>query len=182
MGVNRQLQGSGGHRPLVELDISEAELKQIVKDLERLFPTDDVSVRRTVRGAMRSALKPTLKKLQEIVPSRKHWKATLRGENKGKPGQLNRSLALINGKNINKRMPAVYVGPRVKGAYSKADTSGFYMYFLEYGYFNKILQKSFAPRRYFDKAKAATEHQVYGYIIPKLKASIARRFKKKGLR
>jgi len=40
MGVTRQLQGSGGHRPLVELDISEAELKQIVKDLERLFPSD----------------------------------------------------------------------------------------------------------------------------------------------
>ena len=49
------------------------------------------------------------------------------------------------------------------------------MYFLEYG------TAKIQGMRLFDKAKSATEQQVYNSIIPSLRSIIDRRFKKKGL-
>ena len=158
--MSEKILGYGGHRPALAVD--EKELKEVINGLERLFPNDDVALKKQIRSAMRSALRPTLKHLKASVP----WES----------GQLRYSLGIINGKNIKNRWPTLYVGPRVKGKFRSRTMSGFYMYFLEYGTI-KI-----APKRYLDKSAAATKAQVYGSIIPKLKAAIGRRFKKKGLK
>jgi hypothetical protein len=109
---------------------------------------------------MRKAMKPMLAKLKELVPV--------------KTKQLRKSLAIINGKSRGNSFPAVYAGPRVKGAYKSKDKSGFYMYFLEYG------TAKIQGMRLFDKAKSSTEQQVYFSIIPSLRSIIEKRRKKKG--
>lgn len=156
----KQLMGSGGHRPLVGMNIDEKELKQIINDLDKLLPHNR-GTKTIVKQAMRKAMKPMLAKLKDLVPV--------------KTKQLKKSLAIISGKARANIFPAVYVGPRVKNAYKSKDKSGFYMYFLEYG------TAKIQGMRLFDKAKSATEQQVYNSIIPSLRSIIDRRFKKKGL-
>ena len=155
----RQLMGSGGHRPIIEID--KKELSNLINDLERLLPPKR-GTKTIVRQAMRKAMQPMLSKLKELVPK--------------DTGQLRKSLALINGKGRRDSFPSVYVGPRVKGAYADMQKSGFYMYFLEYG------TATITPNRYFKRAKDSTENKVYGSIIPSLRSIIEKRFKKKGLK
>ena len=140
--------------------IDQAELKSLIRDLEKLNMSDSKN-KTLLRQGMRKAAKPILQELKNIVPV----------ESK----QLRKSLAIIHGKSKRNAMPAVYVGPRVKNAYKSKDKSGFYMYFLEYG------TAKIQGMRLFDKAKSATEQQVYNSIIPSLRSIIDRRFKKKGL-
>ena len=156
----KQLMGGGGHRPLIGFAIDENELREIRRELEDILPPKR-GVKTILKQAMHKAMKPMLEKLKNLVPV----------ETK----QLRKSLAIIHGKSKRNAMPAVYVGPRVKNAYKSKDKSGFYMYFLEYG------TAKIPGRRLFDKAKSATEQQVYYSIIPSLRSIIEKRRKKKGL-
>ena len=158
--TGKQIMGTGGHRPLVGMAVDQKELNQIINDLEKLLPPKR-GTKTIVRQAMRKAMKPMLAKLKELVPV--------------KTKQLRKSLAIINGKSRGNSFPAVYAGPRVKGAYKSKDKSGYYMFFLEYG------TTKIQGMRLFDKAKSSTEQQVYNSIIPSLRSIIDRRFKKKGL-
>ena len=52
----KQLMGSGGHRPLVGMNIDEKELKQIINDLDKLLPHNR-GTKTIVKQAMRKAMK-----------------------------------------------------------------------------------------------------------------------------
>ena len=147
----------------VEIKVDKTELNQIANDIEKLLPPRR-GTKTIVRQAMRKAMKPLLAQLKSFY-----------GDHKDS-GDLVKSFGLINGKGRRDSFPAVYVGPRVKGAYADMQKSGFYMYFLEYG------TATIAPNRYFKRAKDSTENKVFGSIIPSLRSIIEKRFKKKGLK
>ena len=120
IGTTKILRGNqGGHSGFVTATIDERELKSLIKDLESLNMSESKN-KTILRQGMRKASKPILQELKDLVPK--------------KSGQLRKSLAVINGKNRRGRPPAVYIGPRVKGAYADMKKTGFYFYFLEYGF------------------------------------------------
>ena len=107
---------------IVSAQIDEKELNSLIKDLESLNMSDSKN-KTLLRQGMRKAAKPLLQELKSIVPV----------DSK----QLEKSLAIINGKNVKGKPPTVYVGPRVKKSFSSKEKSGFYFYFLEYGFRGK---------------------------------------------
>ena len=141
------------------ITIDKKELKQIQKDLDKLFPDSDTKLRNTLRSALRKAATPLRKEVRNLTPK--------------DDGQLKRSIGIINGKTKGGRKPAVYVGPRVKGKWSTKDKTGFYFYFLEYG------KVGYSPKRILDKAKQAKGNEVMNDVIAKLKVIIAKRWAKK---
>jgi len=137
--------------------IDTKELKEIVKNLERLNMSDSKN-KTVLRQSMRKAAKPILTELKALVPK--------------KTGQLRKSLAIINGKNRRGVSPSVYIGPRVKGAYANMNKTGFYFYFLEYG-FNGV-----AGLRLLDQAARSKGQQALNDVTNQLKGLIEKRFKK----
>ena len=103
----------------VGLTIDKKELAEIARNLESLNMSDSKN-KTLLRQAMRKAAKPILSELKGLVPK--------------DSGQLRKSLAIINGKNRRGVAPSVYIGPRVKGAFANENKTGFYFYFLEYGF------------------------------------------------
>ena len=70
--------------------------------------------------------------------------------------------------------PAVYVGPRVKGAFSNKNKSGFYFYFLEYGFRGK------PGARMLDKVyRSSTAKQAVNNIVDNLKNIITKLYNKR---
>ena len=104
---------------IVSAQIDEKELNSLIKDLEKLNMSDSKN-KTLLRQGMRKAAKPILQELKSIVPI--------------KSKQLKKSLAIINGKNVKGKPPTIYVGPRVKKSFAAMDKTGFYFYFLEYGF------------------------------------------------
>ena len=105
-----------------------------------------------LRQAMRKAAKPILTELKGLVPK--------------DSGQLRKSLSIINGKNRRGVAPSVYVGPRVKGAFADKSKSGFYFYFLEYGF------SGVAGLRMLDEAARSKGNQALNDVTNQLKALI----------
>ena len=151
---------------MIEFKVDKNELKQIQRDLDKLFPDSDTKLRATLRSALRKSAAPLRTELRNQIEQ------GLDSDSKT-TGQLKKSIGIINGKTKGGRKPAVYVGPRLKGAWSSKDKSGYYMYFLEYG---KI---GVSPRRMFDKTLAAKGNEVASQLITKLKTIIEKRFAKK---
>tara|TARA_R100001463_G_scaffold125122_6_gene182415 strand:- start:176 stop:727 length:552 start_codon:yes stop_codon:yes gene_type:complete len=173
------LQGSGGHHGVVQID--EKELSQIIKDLDKLFPSSDTKLRNSLRGSMRKTMKPVQNYLRGLIDPRKNKKAKkIRNKKGGRPGQLKRSIQIINGKTSRGRFPSVYVGPKVKGgSFKNMDKSGFYFYFWEYGHFNPITGKYEPPKRWLDKTAQAKGAEVTSRLVADIKSMIGKRFAKK---
>ena len=141
----------------VGLTIDKKELAEIARNLESLNMSDSKN-KTILRQAMRKAAKPILTELKGLVPK--------------DSGQLRKSLAVINGKNRRGVAPSVYVGPRVKGAYASMDKTGFYFYFLEYGF------RGVAGLRMLDKSARSKGKQALNDVTNQLKKLIEKRFNK----
>jgi HK97 gp10 family phage protein len=141
----------------VGLTIDKKELAEIARNLESLNMSDSKN-KTLLRQAMRKAAKPILTELKGLVPK--------------DSGQLRKSLAVINGKNRRGVAPSVYVGPRVKGAFADKNKTGFYFYFLEYGF------RGVAGLRMLDKSARSKGSQALNDVTNQLKKLIEKRFKK----
>jgi len=141
----------------VGLTIDKKELAEIARNLESLNMSDSKN-KTILRQAMRKAAKPILTELKGLVPK--------------DSGQLRKSLAVINGKNRRGVAPSVYVGPRVKGAFADKNKTGFYFYFLEYGF------RGVAGLRMLDKSARSKGSQALNDVTNQLKKLIEKRFKK----
>ena len=141
----------------VGLTIDKKELAEIARNLESLNMSDSKN-KTLLRQAMRKAAKPILTELKGLVPK--------------DSGQLRKSLAVINGKNRRGVSPSVYVGPRGKGAFSNENKTGFYFYFLEYGF------RGVAGLRMLDKSARSKGKQALNDVTNQLKKLIEKRFKK----
>ena len=137
--------------------INKKELNDIVKNLESLNMSDSKN-KTLLRQAMRKAAKPILSELKSLVPK--------------DSGQLRKSLSIINGKNKKGVPPSVFVGPRVKGAFANENKTGFYFYFLEYGF------RGVAGLRMLDQAARSKGSQALNDVTNQLKGLIEKRFKK----
>ena len=157
IGTSKILRGNqGGHAGFVTATIDERELKSLIKDLEKLNMSDSKN-KTLLRQGMRKAAKPILQELKSIVPV----------ESK----QLKKSLAVINGKNVKGKPPTVYVGPRVKKSFASKEKSGFYFYFLEYGF------RGIPGLRMLDKAAASKGNTAINGVIGEIKKLIDKRMK-----
>jgi len=139
------------------LTIDKKELAEIAKNLESLNMSDSKN-KTILRQAMRKAAKPILSELKGLVPK--------------DSGQLKKSLAVINGKNRRGVAPSVFIGPRVKGAFANENKTGFYFYFLEYGF------RGVAGLRMLDQAARSKGSQALNDVTNQLKGLIEKRFKK----
>ena len=157
IGTSKILRGNqGGHAGFVTATIDEKELKSLIKDLESLNMSDSKN-KTLLRQGMRKASKPILQELKSIVPV----------ESK----QLKKSLAIINGKNVKGKPPTVYVGPRVKKSFASKEKSGFYFYFLEYGF------RGIPGLRMLDKTAASKGNTAINSVIAEIKKLIDKRMK-----
>jgi len=157
IGTSKILRGNqGGHAGFVTATIDEKELKSLIKDLEKLNMSDSKN-KTLLRQGMRKASKPILQELKSIVPV----------ESK----QLKKSLAVINGKNVKGKPPTVYVGPRVKKSFASKEKSGFYFYFLEYGF------RGIPGLRMLDKTAASKGNTAINSVIGEIKKLIDKRMK-----
>ena len=141
----------------VGLTINKKELAEIARNLESLNMSDSKN-KTLLRQAMRKAAKPILSELKSLVPK--------------DSGQLRKSLSIINGKNRKGVAPSVFVGPRVKGAFANENKTGFYFYFLEYGF------RGVAGLRMLDQAARSKGSQALNDVTNQLKGLIEKRFKK----
>ena len=141
----------------VGLTIDKKELAEIARNLESLNMSDSKN-KTLLRQAMRKAAKPILSELKGLVPK--------------DSGQLRKSLSIINGKNRKGVAPSVFIGPRVKGAFANENKTGFYFYFLEYGF------RGVAGLRMLDQAARSKGSQALNDVTNQLKGLIEKRFKK----
>lgn len=157
LGTTKILRGNqGGHAGFVTATIDERELKSLIKDLEKLNMSDSKN-KTLLRQGMRKAAKPLLQELKNIVPVQSK--------------QLKKSLAIINGKNRRGAPPTIYVGPRVKKSFADKDKSGFYFYFLEYGF------RGIPGLRMLDKAAASRGQFALSNVVEEVKKIIDKRMK-----
>ncbi len=157
---------------MVSAQIDKKQLNSLIKDLEKLNMSDSKN-KTLLRQGMRKAAKPILQELKSLVPK--------------KTSRLKKSLAIINGKNVKGMPPSVFVGPRVKGGkkvdvtigketkkvgqFQTKEKSGFYFYFLEYGF------RGIPGLRMLDKAAASKGNTAINSVISEIKKIIDKRFK-----
>jgi len=157
---------------IVSAQIDERQLKSLIKDLESLNMSDSKN-KTLLRQGMRKAAKPILQELKSLVPV--------------KSGRLKKSLAIINGKNVKGMPPTVFVGPRVKGGkkveikrgketikvgqFATKEKSGFYFYFLEYGFRGK------PGLRMLDTAATSQGNTTLNSVIKEIRKLIDKRMK-----
>ena len=115
----------------VGLTIDKKELAEIARNLESLNMSDSKN-KTLLRQGMRGAAKPLVTELRSQI--KKYISKDSDGNASRSDGQLEKSIAVINGKNRRGVAPSVFVGPRVKGAFANENKTGFYFYFLEYGF------------------------------------------------
>ena len=141
---------------MVGVQIDQQQLNALIKDLEKLNMSDSKN-KTLLRQGMRKDAKPILQELKNIVPV--------------KSKQLRKSLAIINGKNRRGVPPTIYVGPRVKKSFADKDKSGFYFYFLEYGF------RGIPGLRMLDKAGASKGTFALNNVVQEIKNIIDKRMK-----
>lgn len=132
--TEKVIESGGGHSGQVGMSINEKELNSIIRSIEKLGMSDS-QTKVKLRQGMRGAAKPLVTELRSQI--KKYISKDSDGNASRSDGQLQKSIAVINGKNRKGSSPAVYVGPRVKGAFADKTRSGFYFYFLEYGFYGK---------------------------------------------
>ena len=141
---------------IVSAQIDEKELNSLIKDLEKLNMSDSKN-KTLLRQGMRKAAKPILQELKNIVPV----------ESK----QLKKSLAIINGKNVKGKPPTIFVGPRVKKSFAAMNKTGFYFYFLEYGF------RGIPGLRMLDRTASSKGNFALSNVIAEIKKLIDKRMK-----
>ena len=169
--TEKNLRGNqGGHQGLVGFQIDEKELKSLINTIESLGMTDS-QTKVKIRQAMRISAKPLVDELRAEIKNviGKNIIGDTRSD-----GQLVKSIAVINGKMRRGKSPAVYVGPRVKGAFANKNKSGFYFFFLEYGFRGK------PGARMLDKVyRSSTAKQAVNNIVDNLKNIITKLYNKR---
>lgn len=169
--TEKNLRGNlGGHQGLAGFQINETELKSLIKSIEGLGMSDS-QTKVKIRQAMRISAKPLVEELRGEIKDviGKNIIGDTRSD-----GQLVKSIAVINGKMRRGQSPAVYVGPRVKGAFANKNKSGFYFYFLEYGFRGK------PGARMLDKVyRSSTAKQAVNNIVDNLKNIITKLYNKR---
>lgn len=141
---------------IVSAKIDEKELNSLIKDLEKLNMSDSKN-KTLLRQGMRKAAKPILQELKNIVPV--------------KSKQLKKSLAIINGKNVKGKPPTIFIGPRVKNSFAAMNKTGFYFYFLEYGF------RGIPGLRMLDKTAANKGNTAINSVIDEIRKLIDKRMK-----
>ena len=58
---------------IVSAKIDEKELKQIIKDLDKLFPSSDTKLRTTLRSALRKSATPLRSELRTNIKNGWSW-------------------------------------------------------------------------------------------------------------
>lgn len=170
--TEKNLRGDqGGHQGLVGYNIDEKELKSLIRFMEKLKLSDS-QTKVKLRQGMRKAAKPLVNELRGEI-DKVVGKDTVGNRNRA-TGRLKKSIAIINGKMRRGRQPAVYVGPRVKGAFADKSKSGFHFFFLEYGFRGK------PGARMLDKvAMSETAKMVQSNVVNEIKNVIDKLVKKK---
>lgn len=169
--TEKNLRGNqGGHQGLVGFQIDEKELKRLINSIESLGMTDS-QTKLKLRQAMRISAKPLVDELRGEIKNviGKNIIGDTRSD-----GQLVKSIAVINGKMRRGKSPAVYVGPRVKGAFANMERTGFYFFFLEYGFRGK------PGARMLDKVyTSSTAKQAVNNVVDNLKKIITKLYNKR---
>ena len=167
--TEKNLRGNqGGHQGLVGFQIDKNELKGLIKSIEKLGMSDS-QTKVKLRQGMRKAAKPLVNELRGEIKD--YINKDTEGNADRSTGQLVKSIAVINGKMRRGQSPAVYVGPRVKGAYADKEKSGFYFYFLEYGF------RGIPGLRMLDKAASSQGNNVINSVIVEIRKLIDKRMK-----
>ena len=170
--TEKNLRGNqGGHQGLVGFQIDEKELKSLINSIESLGMTDS-QTKVKLRQGMRKAAKPLVDELRGEI-EKVEGKNNVGNKNRA-TGRLKKSIAVINGKMRRGAAPAVYVGPRVKGAFANKSKSGFHFFFLEYGFKGK------PGARMLDKvAMSGTAKMAQNNVINEIKKEIERLWSKR---
>jgi hypothetical protein len=170
--TEKNLRGNqGGHQGLVGFQIDEKELKGLIKSIEKLGMSDS-QTKVKLRQGMRKAAKPLVEELRGEI-EKVEGKNNVGNKNRA-TGRLKKSIAVINGKMRRGAAPAVYVGPRVKGAFADKKKSGFHFFFLEYGFKGK------PGARMLDKVYASgTAKMAQNNVINEIKKEIERLWSKR---
>ena len=146
--------------------IDPNELKQIQKGLQKLFPKDR-QTNAVLQKAMMKSSKPTINTLKTAIKNQA-----------SDSGRLAKSIRAFPGKNLDRyKRPTVFVGPLVKvpkriknkKGQTKAQRraaslawvqkkSGFYLYFLEYGFGPRGSKKKKSGLGLLPKAAAASSN------------------------
>lgn len=170
--TEKNLRGNeGGHQGLVGFQIDEQELKALIKSIEKLNMSDS-QTKVKLRQGMRKAANPLKNELKSEI-EKIEGKNNVNNKNRA-TGRLKKSIAVINGKMRRGKSPAVYVGPRVKGAFANKSKSGFHFFFLEYGFRGK------PGARMLDKVYASpTAKMAQNNVIKEIKKEIERLWSKK---
>lgn len=118
-----------------EKDVKK-EFERAFKELERL--NDGVKTK-DIRRIARASLKPMVKAYKDEAKKGKTplFKVYRNGGVYAeiKKGTLTKSIGIITTKvRKGQSFASMYVGPRVKGAYSDPEKGGWFAHFLEYGY------------------------------------------------
>ena len=166
---------------IVSAQIDKTQLNSLIKDLEKLNMSDSKN-KTLLRQGMRKAAKPLVPQLKKEIDA-----YTAKTKNSRSTGQLKKSLAIINGKNVKGMPPTVFVGPRVKGGkkveiqrgnkkitkgqWATKEKSGFYFYFLEYGF------RGIPGLRMLDKAASSQGNNVMNSVIGEIRKLIDKRMK-----
>ena len=186
--VKNQFFGDGGHRPVLEFN--EKDLKDAINKLDKLYPKNQKGLNSALQSAMAFAMRPAKTDLKKRLPAskRKHG------------GRLKKSIKIFKGKPRRNQWPVVFLGPEVKvpkklkpkkgesrksakarhNAWVKA-SSGYYMYFLEYGFApGPKNQKSFVGgKNYLRKTLESTGDQVLNRLSSDVMKQVDKRFKKR---
>ena len=170
--TEKNLRGNqGGHQGLVGFQIDKNELKGLIKSIEKLGMSDS-QTKVKLRQGMRKAAKPLVNELRGEIKD--YINKDTEGNADRSTGQLVKSIAVINGKMRRGQSPAVYVGPRVKGAFADKKKSGFYFYFLEYGFRGK------PGGRMLDKVyRSTTAKMAQSNVINEIRKEIERLWSKR---
>tara|TARA_R100001015_G_C4592956_1_gene148335 strand:- start:149 stop:679 length:531 start_codon:yes stop_codon:yes gene_type:complete len=170
--TEKNLRGNqGGHQGLVGYSINETELKSLIRFMEKLNLSDS-QTKVKLRQGMRKAATPLVKELRSEI-KKIEGKDNVGKRNRA-TGRLRKSIAVINGKMRRGAQPAVYVGPRVKGAFADKERSGFHFFFLEYGFKGK------PGARMLDKVhNSTTAKMAQSNVVNEIKKVIDKLVKKK---
>lgn len=133
------------------MDVKVEGFGALVNRLKQI--ADDKTKISEARIILRQIAKPTLEVARQLTPVSKGRAssniARFKRQKRDKrlvskiPGRLKKSIGLITSK--NKNSPTILVGPRVKGAFSSYDKSGFYGAFVHDGH--NIYRKGFKRER-----------------------------------
>jgi len=187
--AQKQLMGSGGHRPIASFDLNQKDFQISMNKLQKLYPKSDTRVKRALQSAMRVSMRPAKSDLKKRIPA---------SGRVGHSGRLKKSIKIFNGKPKKNQWPMVFLGPLVKvpkkikakkgeskkssnARYQKwvRESSGYYLYFLEYGFTPGIDGSYVGGKNYLKKTMDSSGNAVMNRLGNDIINTIDKRFKKR---